>query len=341
MLLLTFPIPWNMQVDQFGASSAQTSKVKDVDMQINNSKNQGDQTLSQQHRAGSHSAPIYAEKYDVADKIREMRTSVQKFNTHVLPTPADAMGSITNTSSPMSTTLQPLGSSKNLWHSSPLDIENPKKYTDFSKSQIAVEENNSNKHFLPPPPPLTEGAGKTVRQAFSGPIASKPSFNKPLLPASGPIDPPQSVSGLLRVPGAHPPPLLNVPPNASPSLATSPKISELHELPRPPDSFSFKPRHSFGTLGHSAPLAPVVNRNREVSPTNRNPLRQGSALPLPQLTVSRSFSIPSSSQRAAASGKLLESSRILDSTNEVASPPLTPISLSNMKSPNSGQIRGK
>ncbi|KAL8557524.1 hypothetical protein ACS0TY_004822 [Phlomoides rotata] len=350
----------SMELDQFVASSAQTSKVKDVDMQINSTKNQGDQMLSQKPRAGSHSAPIYAEKYDVADKIREkMRTSAQKLNTHVLPTPADAMGSMATTSTPMPTTLLPLGSSKNLWHSSPLDIEKPKRFPDeqsstwgFPKSQATVEENNSNTHFLPPPPPLTEGAGipqvdtrKNVRQTFSGPIASKPSFNKPMLPTSGPIEPRQLGSGLLtRGPGAQPLPLLNVSHNArEASLETSPQISELHELPRPPDSFSFKPRHSFGTLGHSAPLAPVVKRNREASPTNRNPSRpskEGSPLPLPQLTVSRSFSIPSSSQRAAASGTLLESSRILESTNEVASPPLTPISLSNMKSPNSGQIRG-
>ncbi|KAI3457796.1 hypothetical protein Pfo_014459 [Paulownia fortunei] len=355
----------SMELDQLGAPSAQTSKVKDVEVQINSGKNQWDQMLSQRRQAGSHSAPIYAEKFDPADRIREMRTAVQKLNTHVLPTPADAKGSIAGSSTPLSSTILPVGSSKNLWHSSPLDIEKQKKFIDdhlsartFSKSQIAVEENSNNKHFLPLPRPLSEGAAvalvdnsqsgfdtqKIKRQAFSDPLASKPSSNKPLLHTSGPIssiEVPQSISGLLsRVSVPQAPSFVNVSHNASPPLASSPKISELHELPRPPDSFGSKPIRSMGALGHSAPL---VNRNREVSPTNRNPLRQskeGSPLPLPQLTVSRSFSIPSSSQRATAlhSGKLL-GSQIMQKTEEVASPPLTPISLSNMKSPNSGQIR--
>ncbi|KAL0351182.1 UNVERIFIED_CONTAM: hypothetical protein Sradi_4267400 [Sesamum radiatum] len=361
------PVSWDMQLDQLGAPSAQTPKVKDVEVHMGSSKSQGDEILSQRSRAGSHSAPIYPEKFDPSDRIREMRTAVQKLNTHVLPTPADAKGSVPSISATQSTTILPVESSKNPWHSSPLNIEKPKKSIDdhlsarsFSKAQIVVEETSNNKHFLPLPRPLTEGAAvpqfdsqggfdtrKIKRQAFSGPLASKPSSNKPLLPTSGPISStgaPQSVSGLLsRASGPQAPSLVNVSHNASPSLVSSPKISELHELPRPPDSFSSKPIRSVVALGHSAPL---VNRNREVSPTNRNPSRQskeGSPLPLPQLTVSRSFSIPSSSQRASAlpSGKLLESSEIVQKAEEVASPPLTPISLSNMKPPNSGQIRGE
>ncbi|KAL0344170.1 UNVERIFIED_CONTAM: hypothetical protein Sangu_1304400 [Sesamum angustifolium] len=286
------PVSWDMQLDQLGAPSAQTPKVKDVEVHMGSSKSQGDEILSQRSRAGSHSAPIYPEKFDPSDRIREMRTAVQKLNTHVLPTPADAKGSVPSISGGFDTR-------------------------------------------------------KIKRQAFSGPLASKPSSNKPLLPTSGPISStgaPQSVSGLLsRASGPQAPSLVNVSHNASPPLVSSPKISELHELPRPPDSFSSKPMRSVVALGHSAPL---VNRNREVSPTNRNPSRQskeGSPLPLPQLTVSRSFSIPSSSQRASAlpSGKLLESSEIVQKAEEVASPPLTPISLSNMKPPNSGQIRGE
>ncbi|KAL3829448.1 hypothetical protein ACJIZ3_018250 [Penstemon smallii] len=326
----------SMELDQVGAPSTQTSKIKDVEFQINIGKNQGEQVLSQQRRVSSYSAPIYAEKFDPAERIREMRTAVQKLSTHVLPTPADAKGSITSSSS----TLLPIGSSKNLWHSSPLDIEKQKKIIDdhisaqsSSKAEIALEETVNDKHFFPLPRPLTEGSSfpqtdtqtgfdtrKIKRQAFSGPITSKPSLNKPILPTSGPI----SSTEIPQLP------------------VSSPKISELHELPRPPDSFNPKPMRSMGTIGHSAPL---FNRNREASPTSRNPLRSskgGSPLPLPQLTVSRSFSIPSSSQRAMAynSGKLLGSSPIVHNTGEVASPPLTPISLSNMKSPNSGRIRG-
>ncbi|KAK6153223.1 hypothetical protein DH2020_012862 [Rehmannia glutinosa] len=335
----------SMELDPSGGPSSQISRVKKVEVQINIGKNQGDEILSRQRRAGSHSAPLYAEKFDSAERIREMRMTVQKFNRHVLPTPDDARGSISG-SIPLSSTTVPGGSSKNLWHSSPLDIEKQKKFADdrlsasnFSKSQISAEENSNKKHFLPLPRPLTEGAvvpqfdmlsgsdsQKIKRQAFSGPLVSKPSSNKPfLVPTSGPI--------------SQPPSSLNVSHNAPPPLVSSPKISELHELPRPPDSFGSK----IMRYEHSAPL---VNRNRQVSPTNRNPLvssKQGSPLPLPKLTVSRSFSIPSSSQRAIAfhSGKLLESSQIVHKTEEAPSPPLTPISLSNMKPLNSAQMRGK
>lgn len=319
-----------MQLDQLGAPSAQTS---------------WDQTLSQRHRAGSHSAPIFAEKLDAAERVGRLRLSVPKLTPHVLPTPAYAKGSNMTASGPLLSPILP--SQKNLWHSSPLDLEKPKKFTD--------EESSSYKHTLPLPP-LTEGAAfpqadtqngfdsqNVRRQSFSGPITSKSSLNMPHIPISS-NDIPQSVSGLLTrgsVPQA--PLLVNVSHNASPSLSTSPKLSELHELPRPPESFGFKPMRSVGNLGHSAPL---VNRKREVSPTNSNPFRkprEGSPLPLPKLTVSRSFSILSSGEREAAlhSGKLLGSAQILESTEGVASPPLTPISLLHLKSPNSGQIRGK
>ncbi|GFQ00802.1 uncharacterized protein at2g33490 [Phtheirospermum japonicum] len=253
--------------------------------------------------SSSHSAPLYAEKFDYAERIREMRTSVQKFNRHVLPTPDDAKGSILTSSIPPPSS----GSSKNQWHSSPLDIDKQKKPVD--------EENISTnkKHFLPLPRPLTEvgptaafdtqsvsDGQKIKRQAFSGPLVGKSS-------------------------SSNKPPSLNTSHNAPPPpLVSSPKISELHELPRPPDSFGPKYVRYGGGLEHSAPL---VGRHREVL------AREGSRLPLPQLTVSRSFSIPSSSERTRAfhSGKLLESSHVLKKAEEAPSPPLTPISLSHTK----------
>ncbi|KAL1547404.1 hypothetical protein AAHA92_23888 [Salvia divinorum] len=349
--------PNEQELNQLDAPSAQTSRVKDVDLQRSGSRNQWDQllSLSQQPRAGSHSAPLYPEKFDAAERLSEIRHALPELTTYALPTPADAKVPTTSTS------ILPAGSSKNLWHSSPLDVGRPKKFTDdqFSarKPQTVAEESSIFKHSLPLPP-LTEGAAiphvdtqtgfdakkHTTRQAFSAPITSKPSFGMPISSNDTPIssnDTPQSFSGLLsHPPGSQSPLLVNVSHNASPALATSPNITELHELPRPPDTFGSKPIRSIETLGHSAPL---VNRKQEVSPTNRNPFKQsreGSPLPLPQLTVSRSFSIPSSGQREAAfhSGKLLGSAQILDSSG-VASPPLTPISLLQMNSPNSGQIR--
>lgn len=347
-----------MQLDQLGAPSSQASQIKNLEFQISFGRNQGDVIFSEQRRAGSHSAPLYAEKFDPGERIREMRNSVQKYSRHVLPTPDDAKGSMNNSTS-LSSTTSSGGSSKNLWHSSPLDIEKQKKIVEdhisarnFSKSQVSADDNSNKKHFLPLPPVVPQldtrsGSDnqKIKRQAFSGPIVSKSSCNKqPLVPTSGPISSTE-VSGLHgSVPGLQPPPSLNVSQNAPPPPVSSPKISELHELPRPPESFSSKHLHSSGAIGHSAPL---VSRIREISPTNRNRYvssKEGSPLPLPQLTVSRSFSIPSSSSQRATSvhsGKAVESSQSGQRTEKVSSPPLTPISLSNMKSPNSGQMRGK
>ncbi|XP_073041848.1 uncharacterized protein At2g33490-like [Primulina eburnea] len=348
----------SMELDHVVAPNPQISRMKD---------NQGELMLNQQHRAGSHSAPINSEKFGPAERIREMQATVWKLNTHVLPTPAEAKSSRTNTCTPPTSTTLPNKSSKNLWHSSPLDTEKHKKFTDdhmsahsTSKSLVAVEE-NSDKHFLPLPRPLNEVAAvpqvdghggidtqKIKRQAFSGPLAPKPSSNKLQLFTNGPIgstEPPQTISGMFsHVTGGPPPPpsSLNLPHNAAHHpLLSSPKISELHELPRPPDSLASNPVRSAVALGHSAPLG---NRNREISPTYRNPLRsskEGSPLPLPRLSISRSFSIRTSSQGAISlhAGKGRQSSQIAQNV-EVASPPLTPIALLNMKLPNSGQIQG-
>lgn len=313
-------------------------------MQMNIAKPQGDLILGQQFRAGSHSAPLYAEKFDSAEINREMKTSVQKLNRHVLPTPDDAKSSITS-SIPLSSTTVLGGSSKNIWHSSPLDIEKQNRYADehlsarnFSKSQVSsAEENSGNKHFLPLPRPLTEAPTysqsdtqsgfdtQKIRRlaSFSGPLVSNPSSTKPLVPTSGPI----SFNEVDRASGVQRPSSVNVSHVAPPPLVSSPKVSELHSLPRPPDYLGSKVMPTAGVLRHSAPL---VNRIRQASPTDRNYIvssKKGTPLPLPHLTVSRSFSIPSSSQRAIVldSGKPLESSQVVQKT-EVPSPPITPIS---------------
>ncbi|GER43003.1 hydroxyproline-rich glycoprotein family protein [Striga asiatica] len=289
----------SMELDPSAGPSQQIPQIKNADSQIYASRNQ--------HRAGSHSAPLYAEKFDPAEKIREMRASMQKFSSrqHVLPTPDDAKGSITISSN--FTPAPVVGPSRNPWHSSPLDIEKQKKSADDYLP--ATENVNHKKHFLPLPRPLPENnpnptqqpemhhvsseGQKVKRQAFSGPIVSKASSSgKPLvlLPAS-------EAASMLN---SRAPLSVNVSHKASPPLVSSPKISELHELPRPPDALR----------------------------------RAGSPLPRPQLTVSRSFSIPSSSERARAfhSGKLLEPSQGLRRVEEAGpSPPLTPMSLSNMK----------
>ncbi|KAA8530072.1 hypothetical protein F0562_004781 [Nyssa sinensis] len=367
----------SMELDQVDLPLTQASTMENAE--VNLDKNQGEQIFNREPRPGSHSAPIYADrKFDPAERIREMQSSpARKYHSYVLPTPDDAKSSIpSRTSSSVShskpTTIS--GRTQNLWHSSPLEPE--KRVKDFaddipsipaiSKAQSILKESNNNNPSIQLPPPLAEGLSfplgdthnvcdtrKIKRQAFSGPLTSKPLLNKPILSASGPItstELPQLVCGWVsQLPIPHTSSSPKVSPTASPPLVSSPRISELHELPRPPVSLASKQASSSGLTGHSAPL---IFRNQEVSPTNKSSsvaINMASPLPPPPLTVPRSFSIPSSNQRATARqvAKLLETPQIPDKAEEVASPPLTPISLSNKPLPtvsevtsHSGPIRG-
>lgn len=343
----------------------QAPKLEDAET---NFKNQGDSVYSRQPRV-SFSAPLYAEKPDPAERTREPQASARKFHSYVLPPPVDTKNSASRTSisAPYS------NHAHNSMHLLPVDPEkNEKGFADDNflpcatfHAQFIAKESNGNNSSGQLPPPLAErfslpqrdshsafDSKKVKRQAYSGPLASKPFSTKPYASTSGPINTsteiPQLVSGTLsRVPVSQPPSSPNVSRSASPPPLSSPKISELHELPRPPSSFSAKPAAS-AFFGHSAPL---FFKNQELSVTNKSPTTAASApspLPPPPLTVPRSFSIPSSNQRAMALhvAKLLESPQIPSKAEEVASPPLTPISLSNMKSlstvselaSNSGQI---
>ncbi|KAK3039119.1 hypothetical protein RJ639_028865 [Escallonia herrerae] len=354
-----------MELDRVDVPYAQASKLEETEMNFN--RNQGEQVFSRQNRAGSYSAPLYPEKFDPAERIRDMKPSARKFHTHVLPTPADVKNSVSGTSTSVHWSLTSLsGNAHNPRHSSPLDTEKHRKHSaddNLVNSISKPRESNSNNSSVQLPPPLNEGLSfpqygahnaleKNKRQAFSGPIPSKPWSTKPSLSTSGPLNStelPQLVSGLLsRVPIPHLSTSPNVSRSASPPPISSPKISELHELPRPPASSGPKPASSSGVVGHSGPL---IFRNQELSPTNRNPVQAShtaSRLPAPPSTVSRSFSVPSSNQRAMALhvSKLLASPQVPD--REVASPPLTPISISNTQSlstvaevvSGSGQLRG-
>ncbi|XP_059450088.1 uncharacterized protein At2g33490 isoform X2 [Corylus avellana] len=347
----------SMDVDEAGLSLLQTSTAENAEMNLD--KNQEDlRVSSREPRVGSHSAPIFAEKkFDPAEKVRNMQPSApRKPNAYVLPTPVDAKGSSSSRTSSQVPRSRPSGPTHNLWHSSPLEDKKHEKDSGdgnlsgptVSKSQSVLKESNINNTSTPLPPPLAGGVSrpqldtfnasdtkKIKRYAFSGPLSSKAGSTKPLLSASGPIAPielPQSVSGMLsRLPNPQPSSSPKVSPSASPPLVSSPRISELHELPRPPGNLASKAAKSPALLGHSAPLA---FRNQELSAMNKIPLEASSAgSPLPTPPFPRSFSIPSSSQRAMAIhvGKLLDSPLAPDKAEDVASPPLTPISLSNIK----------
>ncbi|GER38892.1 hydroxyproline-rich glycoprotein family protein [Striga asiatica] len=291
-----FTLRNSVELDQLCTSGAQKTKIQAAEGQISSKEKQGDDMLSQRCQASSYSAPIYKEKFDLGERIKEMLCAMPKVNnnTHVLPTPCDAKASaLSGTTTPSSR------SPKNTWHSSPLDTKKQNKFINHHLLDPCVSENpKTYKHFLPLP---TEGADerdtnwRIKRQSFSDSLASRPSSNH----------------NRLHI-------------NASPPISSSPKINELHELPRPPDSCGLK--LSVEALGHSAPLG---NRNRLAS--------EGSPLPLPHHTVSTTFSIRSSGQRevASPSGKLLQSAQVVQNM-QITSPPLSPLFLSNLRSPNRG-----
>ncbi|XP_059294351.1 uncharacterized protein At2g33490-like [Lycium ferocissimum] len=359
-----FPLRDSMEFDPTDAPSTLASGMEEVELDFRPNQ---EQVYTRQQHIGSHSAPIFAEKLDISDRIKQAQTSVRNSHTYALPTPADAKSSSSRTSVSLlhSSTTNTSGSSNNPWHSSPLNMDKYSKYADdnlstdsLAKGQSTAQEIKDHSLSTPLPPPLAEGtslpqndvqngidARKIRRPSFSGPLASKPSSSKPLLlSASGPIglaERPLLEPGLASgIPITQPPSTLDVSHSASPPLVSSPKISELHELPRPPGLLASKPSSSTA-FGHSAPL---VNRNQETSPTNQSPVlasNTGSPLPLPPLTIPRSFSIPSNNQRAMALhvAHLLESPQRKGKGDVMCSPPLTPISISNAS--NSGQIRGR
>ncbi|KAG2411444.1 hypothetical protein I3760_Q003700 [Carya illinoinensis] len=334
----------SIEVDEAGLTFPQALTKENAEMNLD--KSQDDLRISSREpRVGSHSAPISTEKFDPVEKVINMQpSSTRRPNTYVLPTPVDAKASSSSRTSTSVPQLMPSGRTHNLWHSSPL--EDKKHEKDSGDGVSVLKESNINNTPIVLPPPLAQGislsqletvnasdSSKIKRQAFSGPLIGKPGSTKPVLSSSGPIasaELPQVVSGMLsRLP--IPQPLSpKVSPSASPPLVSSPKISELHELPRPPGNLASKPAKSHGLLGHSAPLS---FRNQEPFGINKIPLEASiaaSPLPVPPLIVPRSFSIPSSGQRAMAIQvtKLLDSPQVSGKAEEVASPPLTPISMS-------------
>ncbi|XVE67646.1 hypothetical protein DITRI_Ditri09bG0004700 [Diplodiscus trichospermus] len=364
----------SMEVDEL-LSFPRTSKMENVE--VNPEKSHGDiQVSSRERRVGSHSAPIFPErKFDPAERVKQMlQSSARKSNTYVLPTPNDSKSAVSSRTISSTSHTKPTNVAArphNLWHSSPLEQKKHEKdsgdgqLSDVTilKSESVPKESNISNSSTQLPPPLSEGpvrtevdstveAKKIKRKAVSGPLTSKQLSTKPGLSASSPIASAElphlgsAVSSHMPNPQTLSPP--NVSPSASPPLVSSPRISELHELPRPPGISAAKPAKS-PAVGHSAPL---VSRNQELSTSNIPFLSSSGAspLPIPPLTVPRSFSTPSSNQRAMAIhvSRLLEAPQVPDKDGDVASPPLTPISLVNIKpipgvpevASHSGQIRG-
>ncbi|CAH8264609.1 unnamed protein product [Arabidopsis lyrata] len=274
-------------------------------------------------RAVSQSAPLFPENRTTppSEKLLRMRSTLtRKFNTYALPTPVETTRSPSSTTSPVNKNVGSYNPTKaitkQIWYSSPLETRGPAKVS--SRSMVALKEQvlrESNKNTSRLPPPLADGLlfsrlGTLKRRSFSGPLTSKPLPNKPLSTTShlysGPI-PRNPVSKLPKVSSS---------PTASPTFVSTPRISELHELPRPPPRSSTK---SSRELGYSAPL---VSKSQLLS----KPLITNSASPLPiPPAITRSFSIPTSNLRASD----LDMSKTSLGTKKLgtASPPLTPMSL--------------
>ncbi|XP_014497698.1 uncharacterized protein At2g33490 isoform X1 [Vigna radiata var. radiata] len=298
-------------------------------------------------RTGSQSAPLFADKPDAIEKLRQMRPSLsRKFSSYVLPTPVDAKSSISSSSNnPKPSKVQANLSepTKNLWHSSPLEQKKHEKDSgdEFSGSivrsaQSVHKESNSNTASTRLPLPLADNllssnrdyisahSKKIKRYAFSGPLTSNPGPTRPVL-----LESVQLFSGPL-LPSSIPQPRSSSPkvsPTASPTLVSSPKISELHELPRPPTNFPSNSR-LLGLVGHSGPL--LSGGQKVSSANNLAASTAASPLPMPPQAMARSFSIPSSGARVAA----LHVPRTLDSSHgssisETIASPLIPLALSS------------
>ncbi|KAE9590172.1 putative AH domain-containing protein [Lupinus albus] len=325
-------------------------------------KNLGDTRVSSRDlrdRISSYSAPIIAEKkFDPAEKARQLLSSSStKRSAYVLPTPVDIKETNNLKRSGSATCVTANSFSHNLWHSSPLDEKKNERDTvdgklsepSILRAQSVLKESNSGATSTQLPRPLADGISlpqadisnasdpkKMKTQAFSGPLTSKPMSLKSILAGGsvGPIEVPPLVSGVwtrLPMPQSSSPKAST---SASPPHVSSPRVSELHELPRPrpPGNQSAKSVKSSQT-GHSAPL---LFRNPERPATSKFPsvvLSAASPLPTPPLVVSRSFSIPCSNQRAMALhvAKFLDTPQVPERIEEAASPPLTTASLSDIK----------
>ncbi|KAI8026481.1 Uncharacterized protein LOK49_LG02G01579 [Camellia lanceoleosa] len=108
----------SMELDQVDIPRPQVSTVENAEVNLNKSM---EQNFNREHRVGSHSAPIFAEKkFDPAERAREMQPSAEKFHSYVLPTPVDVKSSIsiTNGSDLQLRPTSHIGSTHSLWHSS-------------------------------------------------------------------------------------------------------------------------------------------------------------------------------------------------------------------------------
>lgn len=275
---------------------------------------------NQRPSLATHSAPIFADRnFNFSEKTKMIPppSTTRKFHTYVLPTPADLKNS-SPTVTPFSFNQSKTNGNlpTQMSYSSPLNSqrspEGPTKLQDSNISRSNPSEYLYSHQFTSSSIPE---AKKIRRHAFSGPITGKSWSGKPFVASSGfpKVEDPTGRSKLSHTPL---------------SLRSTLRISELHELPRPPNSSAQAVSPPSTSVGHSAPL---VSKAQEIRVARKGfPLASETAspLPAPPPAVLRSFSIPYRGRRApfGMPDKALEAPRISDMDEEVDSPPLTPLS---------------
>ncbi|KVI09259.1 hypothetical protein Ccrd_012369 [Cynara cardunculus var. scolymus] len=296
------------------------------DREINHYKHQREQVFGRQtQNPTSYSAPLYPDFVDSSERPRETR---RKVYSYVLPPPVDTKSPVSRTPTSVTQT--------NPFHNiqPPLPVDHEKQERDFgnnntstptstSKPRSSIKNSNGINPSIQLPSPSGERFRRDThsafdskvdkRQAYSGPLPPTKPFSGKIAPTNGPVS--STELPLMRR-------------SVSPQPLSSPKINELHELPRPPSSLSFsKPGVSPGGAS-----APSFFKNQDINKTPSAAAAAASPLPPPPLVVPRSFSIHSSNPSAMVP-KRIESPQItVGKREEVSSPPLSPILLSNRKS---------
>lgn len=302
--------------------------------------------------ASSKSAPLLNGEDSYAGErfIPALQSSTRKFHTYVLPTPDETkvpVSSRSDTNIPQRRRASVSGGIPNMWHSSPLEhkrnvqvmgTENLSESV-LSNTQSVLKESNGNTTSNQLVRPMTDELSlllnqrgdtkKIKRQAFSGPLTGKAWPNRHSLSVSGPIGSTGNsllFSGsLLHTSSPQPSSSAMLSSSVSSTFTSSPVISELHELPRPPSHLAPKGPPN---IRHSSPLVP---KRHDLFSTNMLMPNATSALPLPPQTIHRSYSIPSRGQAAMElhMHKISGTGQNFMLAEDIVSPHLTPVSLSN------------
>ncbi|XP_011086852.1 uncharacterized protein At2g33490 [Sesamum indicum] len=338
----------SMELDNTDAVFAADVKLVSA-MEILRSPGRNSFSFQRGPRVISKSAPLFPEKkLDSAERVKHLGSSAsRKFTSYVLPTPDEAKSPVSGKLlNEVSQTRQTVF---NLRHSSPLDQSKYEKLGANEKlsgpiildMQSVLKESNNTTKATPLPPPLTEGlslkqldqnvashAKKAKRQAFSGPLTGNPWPHNRNFTASGPIVssafPPPFSGSLLRTPLPHPASTPKLSSRVSPTFVSSPKISELHELPRPPAHLAARRPSNRGA--HSGPL---ISQSHELSTACVSTTSTAaSALTMTPQSLPRSYSIPAGGSIEIALHVPSEGSQDLKMAEDISSPvqPASPTS---------------